>query len=430
MQPGLKITFLNRVFPPAEGATGQHLAELARNVAEEGHESTIISSRLSNPQVGRRCPQRAADHRVRVERVHAFAFGRKTLWQRALSYLSLYPAMLWRALRLQKPDVIVSMTDPPLQLLLGTVLKIIYRYPHVHWAQDIYPELAEELGLLNKHGLIALILRWLSTAAMTRCDAVVAVGECMKARLLARGVPEPLIHVIPNWAVRGVGAADDMQVQAFRRKHDLDGRFVVMYSGNLGLAHDFRGIIDAASELQNDAPQVLFLFIGNGPQLATIQDQVRIRSLKNVRFLPFQPAEELSASLAAADLHFVCMREDLCGLVVPSKVYGALASRRPCLFAGPIGSEAAQAILHSGRGTVVPEADGIALANAILSRVAKRDNASEGVEPSQFGVQHASNAFQDILKRICLSEKAAVSAPSPQPSAPRGGGRALRAAAP
>ena len=192
------ILFLNRVYPPADGATGQLLAELAPELVRRGHRVTVVTS-----QTGAGSVSSETVDGVRVERVTGLPFTRASHWRRALSYLSLYPALLWRALRLPRADVLVTLTDPPLLLVLGVILKTLKGSRHVHWAQDIYPELAEEMGVLSKNGMIARALRWVSTAGLRHADRVIAVGRCMKARLVQRGLAPSAIDVIPNWGHGG-----------------------------------------------------------------------------------------------------------------------------------------------------------------------------------------------------------------------------------
>ena len=126
-----------------------------------------------------------------------------------------------------------------------------------------------------------------------------------------------------------------------------------MYSGNLGLAHSFESIFQAATELQIGHPQICFVFVGDGPRLSDLLEDTRRRSLGNVRFLPPQPLEMLGTTLSAADVHIATMQENLKGLVVPSKVYGILAAGKPCIFLGPNNNEVAQLIHETETGRVL-----------------------------------------------------------------------------
>src|SRR5262249_47705371 len=158
----------------------------------------------------------------------------------------LYPALLWRALRLPRADVIVTMTDPPLHLLFAPLLGWLKGSRLLHWAQDLYPELAAEFGVLRQGGCLASLCRRLFTWGLRRHDAIIAVGDCMKKRLLERGLAEAAIRVIPNWAPASSIRPLDLGTNPFRAQHGFSDKFVVMYSGNLGLAHPFAAILAAA----------------------------------------------------------------------------------------------------------------------------------------------------------------------------------------
>lgn len=404
------ILFINRVYPPDTGATGQLLADLAATLAQRGHDVTVLTSGAVFA-----APRSEVRDGVRVERVTGAAFTRASHWRRALSYLSLYPAFLLRAWRLPRTDVVVTMTDPPLLAVLGLLLQVLKGSKHIHWAQDLYPELAEELSVLPRGGWIARALRALSTAALRRADRVVAVGRCMKARLVGRGLPAESVLVIPNWGHSGnadcrLRIADSrsglLPGERFRREHELSDRFVIMYSGNLGLAHPFEAMLDAARELQTSCPAALLLFVGDGPRLAWVKDQVMRRQLENVRFLPFQPREQLGESLAAANLHLASMLPELCGLVVPSKVCGIAAAGRPCIFLGPAGSEAAHFLVTNECGEVLPDATGAGLAACLqrwMSEPSRLHDAGEraATAAAHIELQQAASAFSNVVRRAC-----------------------------
>jgi colanic acid biosynthesis glycosyl transferase WcaI len=350
------VFFINRVYPPDDGATGQLLAELAEALAREGWRVTILAPGSPSTQDGR-------SSSIAVHRVRGLPFTRTSFWKRALSYASLYPALLWRALRLPRHDVIVTLTDPPMLLMVGPLLKFCRRSRLVHWAQDVYPEVAEELGVLRRNGLVTRMLRTLSTWSLRRHDEIIVVGRCMKERLCARGIEESKVSVIPNWAV-GISVPQRSTLNA-------QTPFTVMYSGNFGLAHPFEAIIEAVKLVEAACAPVRFVFAGTGPKLDSIL--AALASCANVEFRAPVPLDDLPAALATADVHLACMSEALLGLVVPSKVYGALAVGQPCIFLGPRNSEAARIISESKCGLILdPCTGGVELA-AVLQRWANHD---------------------------------------------------------
>jgi glycosyltransferase involved in cell wall biosynthesis len=178
-----------------------------------------------------------------------------------------------------------------------------------------------------------------------------------------------------------------------------------MYSGNLGLAHPFEATLDAAAQLRLSHPEIFFLFVGNGPRLAWVKDQVESRRLDNVRFLAPRPPEKLAESLSAADVHLASMRDDLCGLVVPSKVYGILAAGRPCVFLGPRESEAAQTVLQHQCGEVLSSPDGLALAECLVrwrqdTSACYAVHQQAGRAAARQGAEQAIVAFSEILAAL------------------------------
>jgi glycosyltransferase involved in cell wall biosynthesis len=307
--------------------------------------------------------------------VGGLPFTRASHLRRAFAYLSLYPALLWRAWRLPRHDVVVLLTDPPLLLTLGPWIRWIKGSRLVHWAQDVYPEVAEELGVIRRRGLLAGALRCVANFALKRFDVVITVGDCMKAVMLGRGIDPSRVKVIRNWSDPGLIRPLPPNENAFRQRHAAPGEFVVMYSGNFGLAHIFEPVLDAAAALREQALRVRFLMVGSGPRFDAVKAQAQRRGLDNVSFLPPVPREQLAESLSAADAHVVTMRDGLCGLVVPSKIYGVMAAGRPVIFLGPSDSEAALTVKREQCGATLAPHDAAGLARVIREWAASPDTA-------------------------------------------------------
>jgi hypothetical protein len=327
-------------------------------------------------------------------------FERAHLARRAMAYMSLYPVLLMRALRLSDYDVVVTKTDPPMQFVLGPFIKAWTGQPLIHWAQDLYPDIAEAVGVIESDGWLARGLRRVATWALKRHDKVVAVGRHMKDHLSERGLPADRLTVIPNWPPDAVHPVSRTQ-NGFRMTHRLNGEFVVMYSGNMGLAHAFTPILDAAEQL-HDRSDIVFLFVGNGPRKAAVEAEARRRELSNVRFLPFQPVEQLAKSLSAADVHLVTMQEGTEGFVVPSKLYGALAAGRPALFIGSSESEAARFVAEHDCGTVLNAPSGNEVAAAILEWKGSTDRREQVQHCSVSAVAGARANALRMFKRMIL----------------------------
>ena len=375
------------------------LDQLSRELVRDGWDVTILASRGEGEAGSEVLP----DGR-KVEWVHGLKQGGTRFRQRALAYLRLYPALLWRLLTLPRPDLVIPMTDPPLLIVLGPLVLWLRRVPVVHWAQDIYPEVAEALKVIRPGRPLARVTRWLSSFALRRCQHIVVIGRCMQQRLLARGLSPERISVIPNWAdtelIVPVPAADNK----FRKKHELTGKFVVMYSGNFGLAHEIDVLLDAAVALR-EWRHILFLFVGSGSRLIKLQATVAEQGLKNVLFLPPQPIEGLSESLSAGDLHLVTLRPGVEGTVVPSKLYGIFAVGRPTLYVGAADSEGGILLQEHQCGTVLQTMDGDALSGVIEQwsldglRCAEAGRRAREVAEKQ-SLQWCAGVFSELLESI------------------------------
>ena len=200
------VLIVSRTFPPDAAAVGQLVAELARELAMRGWRVGVATTSLAG----------ASDEPipgVEVSRVPgSFAFTRESTGKRALGYLGIYPALLRAAGRLRGPwNFVVTTSDPPLQVLLGPLLRAVKGGRLIQWSQDLYPELAEELEVLARDGAAARVLRALSTWGLEHCDLVVVPGRCMETRLRARGMRADRIRVVPNWSD-----------QSFTRLHDYE----------------------------------------------------------------------------------------------------------------------------------------------------------------------------------------------------------------
>jgi colanic acid biosynthesis glycosyl transferase WcaI len=242
------------------------------------------------------------------------------------------------------------------------------RVPLVMWAQDVYPDIAVAFGLISATSPAAIGLSALMRLTYRASSRVVVLSPRMRDRLVEQGAPRDRLRVIPNWADGRAIQPLAPEENPFRREHAMTDRFVVMYSGNLGVGHDVATFINAARLLADRCPRVLLLFIGDGTRRAEAERSSR--GLANVKFLDYQPYESLRYSLAAADVHLISLRHGLDGLLVPSKLYGALATGRPVMFVGPEACEAARIIRQHDLGWEGRPGDAEGLARAIEAAAA------------------------------------------------------------
>lgn len=331
----MKILFINQFFWPDSSATSQNLTDIATALAGQGHEVYVICA-----EGGYALAEDGEAPPVQVHRVKALPFVRGRIG-RMLSYLSFYLSAAVRGITLPRFDLVVSLTTPPLISLLGTAIKTFRGSRHIIWEQDVYPDVAIDLNYFKAGGVIDRITGPLADYSRRHADRVIALGECMKQRLIRRGVPASRISIAENWA-------DARAIQPRPRPGDAN-ELVLLYSGNLGLAHDVDTITGAIVNLRDDK-RFRFIFIGSGGRREELASFCAREGIDSVELRPYVPRKELNESLAVGDIGLVTQRDACCGSIVPSKVYGILAAGRAVLFIGPRAATPALIIERFGCG--------------------------------------------------------------------------------
>ena len=358
----MRILAINQFYAPDHAATSQLLTELCEDLVEQGDEVTVIASR-GRYLGGEKLPENETIRGVRVVRPWATSFGKGHLAGRLTDYLTFWGTAVARAAAEARPDVMLAVTAPPMIASGALAVATARRVPLVMWAQDVYPDIAVAFGLISATSPAAIGLSALMRLTYRSSSRVVVLSRGMGDRLAAQGAPRDRLRVIPNWSDGRTIRPLAPEMNPFRREHALTDHFVVMYSGNLGVGHDVATFIAAARLLVDRCPRALLLFIGDGSRRAEAEQLAR--GLSNVRFLDYQPYETLGHSLAAADVHLISLRAGLEGLLVPSKLYGALATARPVMFVGPEQCEAARVISENNLGWQGRPGDAQGLAHAI-----------------------------------------------------------------
>ena len=370
----MKIVFVNRFFHPDLAPTGLHAADVAFDLAAAGHEVHAVTSRLAYEGVGPgdgAGPGYAAEETVRgvqVHRVWTTRFGRGSLAGRALDYFSFYlSAFSVLAGLLNRNDIVVAKTDPPLISVVAAIAASMRGARLVNWLQDVFPEAAARSGMRLLAGPLGALARVLRDWSVRRAVVNVVLGERMAAEV-GRLVPGARLRVVPNWAdgtaIRPMAAG----TSALRREWGFEGKFVVGYSGNLGRVHDCETLL-AAARLLAEERDIVFSFVGGGYHFA----RLRAAALANVSVRGYVPGERLGESLATCDVHLVTLPPAFEGLIVPSKFYGVAAAGRAVIFVGDPDGEVARAIAAHGCGVAVAAGDAAGLAAAIKDLRASPD---------------------------------------------------------
>jgi glycosyltransferase involved in cell wall biosynthesis len=342
-----RILVLNQYYRPGVEATANLLADLCESLAVD-HDVTVVTGRVQGRD---ELPSDEVLNGVRVLRTRSTAYDRTKLHLRAVNYVTYLAGSALRSISLPRPDLVICMTDPPIIGDLGVAIARAKRAPLLVISEDVFPEIATELGRLT-NPVIVRVLERLVRFYLRRADAIVAIGERMRERLIAKGAVPARISVIANWVDTGV-ITPQPRDNAWSRGKNLDGRFVVMHSGNVGHAQNLDALIIATTYLR-DLSDLTVPVIGSGARHIELRELATRLDADRIRFLEYQPREQLSESLSAAHVHYVGLARGLSGYVVPSRIYGVLAAGRPVIVAAEADSETSRLVNEVGCGVVVP----------------------------------------------------------------------------
>ncbi len=350
-----RVVFFNRSYWPDVEATGQLLTELLEDLSEDFDVEVIAGQPNAVPAAVEYQATGTELHQgVKISRLGHTQFRKHSFIGRILNLVTFTLSAAWKSLTLKKPDIVVTETDPFLLALVGRWVQWRHGAKFIVYLQDIYPDIAVAVGKLRE-GWISRGMRWLLFSIYRKADCVVVLSRDMERTCRDYGVSADALRVIPNWAdasrVRPL-----KQQNAFRQEHGLEAAFVVMYSGNMGLAHTLTPILDAAEALKSN-PRVCFALVGDGARRAELAAAAEARGLTNMRFFPYQPREQLAQSLSAADVHLISMQPEATGLLMPSKLYGILASGTAVIALADPQSELAELIQQRELGFVCDPRD-------------------------------------------------------------------------
>lgn len=330
----MRVTVLNQTFFPDVVSSGQHLADLASQLAERGHEVTVVTSRRAYDDPEKIFPKRETWRGVKVLRVFATGFGKSAKWRRAVDFATFLLSCCWRLLWLRRQDLILAMTSPPLVSLIGACFARLRGSHFCYWIMDLNPDEALAAGWLASDSLAARLLEKCSRFSLRSASQIVVLDHFMRKRIAQKNIEPEKIDVIPPWSHDADVRYDAEGRSRFRKSNGLDGKFVIMYSGNHSPCHPLDTVLSAAKKLAENR-DIAFLFVGGGSQFAKVKQFALDHSLSNIVCLPYQPLSQLAGALSAADLHLVVMGSPFVGLVHPCKIYNILRIGTPLLYIGP-----------------------------------------------------------------------------------------------
>jgi putative colanic acid biosynthesis glycosyltransferase WcaI len=398
----LRILLLNLYYPPDTSATARMAQGVVDTVAIH-HRVTVLCGRPSydpSERRGWRLYQTEDVDLVRIIRVGSTAFPRFQMKRRLLNYLSYVALAIPRALFIDC-DVVLAMTDPPFQGIVGAFVAMLKRRPYVYNIRDLYPDMAVGGGIVNR-GLLVRAWEKLHRWALPRAARVIVLGEDMRARIIAKGVEAERVVIIRDGTdVLPPGAplpAPDPEVV-----HAIRGgfSFVLLHAGNFGFYGAWRTLVTAARKLAKEG--VGLVFVGDGAQRMEVE--AAAAGAENIRFLDYFPPGKIPSVLAAPDAHIVTVKRGLEGVVVPSKMYGILAAGKPIIAVAPKEADVASLAARQGFGVTADPDKPAELVDVVrnmlsdMNRLKTMGEAARAAAPAYDRVQELQK-FVEVLIQI------------------------------
>ncbi len=329
-----RILLISQVFPPDPTAVGQYLADAAEALVQRGYDVRVLTSARGFDDPTARYPARERRGGVEIIRLPFSSFGKKTIAHRLVGMVTFLTQVLVRGLFTPRLRGILVSTSPPLASFAAVLIGFLRRSPITYWAMDINPDQMVALGRLDPKALSVRAFDAFNRLILRRAASVVALDRFMGDRLCAKYDISEKLLVMPPWPHGEHQEPVPHDENPFRKKHGLQGKFVVMYSGNHALTNPIDTLIETALRMQN-REDLVFLFVGGGVRKQEVDEAIAKHQPTNLLSLPYQPREQTRWSLSAADVHVVTLGDSVVGIVHPCKVYGAMALGRPLLYFGP-----------------------------------------------------------------------------------------------
>ncbi len=410
----MKITFICAVFPPEPEPAGEMARQLATRLARDGHTVTMIVPIPNRPEGiiysgyrKRLCSRTETDEGYTLVHCANWLIGKnRRQLSRILENITFGLSSAWATWRERRPDVIIAESWPLFATKFVALLAKWWNIPYLYYVQDVYPEAAEQVGILTPMGTLSRLCRAWDRSLCSRSARVIVISETMKDILsINRQLSREHITVIQNWKDESnfpvwSGNADWRRSQGIR-----DDLFVAMFAGTLGHVSGVDVLVEVAALLQGEE-NLLLLCIGEGIRKPAMLQEALRRRLSNIRFLPFQDSERVPEVQASCDVALLTMRSDSSDSSVPSKLISYFAASRPVICAANAVSAVAQAVRDADAGIVVCPGDAGAIAEAILRlnnepemALQMGHNARRYFE-KHYTLQRAYTQFSDLLQQV------------------------------
>ena len=418
------LLIISQTFIPDPASVGQHMADVAFEMAKRGHRVLVYASARGYENPSNIYPKRETINGAEIRRFGFASFGKKNILLRVLGTASFMIQAMWVCLTTPKLEGIFFSTSPPLIGIVAVIAHWFRRVPIAYWAMDLNPDQLIAMEKIGEKSVAARVLELANRLILRNSSLVVALDRFMADRLRRRVKEiDRKMLVAPPWPHEAHLEPLAHRDNPFRAKHDLADKFVIMYSGNHSPSHPLRTLLEAALRLR-DNPRLKLLFVGGGLGKKEVEAFAAEHKLASITSLPYQPLADLRYSLSAADVHVVSLGDNMVGIVHPCKIYGAMTVGRPILFLGPRPSHIADILDQNDIGRQISHGDVDGAIRAIEffmsappAKLAKMGQAAQRALGQRFTQDFLCGQFCDALEASLARRYNPAHEPPPAPVA-------------
>ncbi len=352
----MKVLAFSCYYSPEIAASMYLTEDIYKGIVDAGHTLEVFVpmptrgvSLETRKQYKKRKIEKKYDGKLIVHRFSMYREGKNSL-MRALRYLFINIAFVWKGLR-TNADVIFVQSTPPTQGMMAGILSSIKKVPLIYNLQDIFPDSLVNTGMTKERSALWKIGRRIENYSYRHSKKIIVISEDFKKNIMAKGVQESKIIVVPNWAdVSGVYPIERSCNKLFKR-YDLDPKkFYVTYCGNIGYTQNMDLLLDVSNILKDEYKDLIFVIIGDGADKERIQKRIETENIENVKVLPFQPYDEIAHVFSLGDVGLIISKQGVGNNSVPSKTWGIMAAAKPVLASFDNNSELCDLIDRIGCG--------------------------------------------------------------------------------
>ena len=397
----MKVLLITNFFAPEKTGIGVTATDCAKFISDLEHEVVVVTGMPYYPEwkVHRQYRGKLFYNEtiegIPVKRSWLYVPRQPSTLKRIIHEISLSGMAFFRALCI--PGDLILCISPALSLaFVSAILSKIKRKKFWCSIKDIQPDAAIDLGMLKNKWIIKFS-KFMESFVYNTAEKIIVLSDGMKQNIANKGIAEEKIAVVPDSIDISELSVEPNSGSRFRKANSLEDKFLVLYSGNLGIKHNVELIVECAKELQKET-EIYFAVVGRGAAQESLERKIEDYQLENIKLYPLVEREDLGDMLCSADLLLAPQKREVVDIVVPSKLLAYLTSKRPIIASVNSSSEAARLLTKYNAGVVTEPENSKDLAQAILSC---RENPQWAAKLGEAGFNLVASSFDHsvILKR-------------------------------